>query len=115
MEPDKLKAYEHELRALLTELGDEIDKSREERAPVAVDGRMGRVSRGDALQAQQMAVEAGRRRQQRIIRVRAALDRIRDGTYGHCARCQRPIGEARLEAMPDVVLCVQCAGRPGPR
>ncbi len=38
----------------------------------------------------------------------AALQRIEDGTYGVCARCGKPIGEERLEAMPYVTKCIDC-------
>src|ERR1700693_6532041 len=32
--------------------------------------------------------------------VDAAIGRLRDGTYGVCEACGKPIGEARLEAIP---------------
>jgi DnaK suppressor protein len=38
-----------------------------------------------------------------------ALAKIEDGTYGICDRCGRLIPEARLEARPWSVLCVDCA------
>lgn len=38
----------------------------------------------------------------------AALQSIEDGTYGVCARCGKPIGEERLEAMPYVTKCIDC-------
>lgn len=44
-----------------------------------------------------------------ITRIRAALKRIADGTYGDCARCGEPIGEARLDALPWTPLCRRCA------
>ena len=37
-----------------------------------------------------------------------ALRRIEDGTFGACARCGSPIGEARLEAMPYATKCIDC-------
>lgn len=43
-----------------------------------------------------------------IIQIDAALDRIDDGTYGICQRCERPIGTERLEARPYVAYCIQC-------
>jgi DnaK suppressor protein len=39
----------------------------------------------------------------------AALARLDAGIYGSCARCGRPIGEARLEARPSAALCIDCA------
>jgi len=42
--------------------------------------------------------------------VEAAIAKLDDGTYGVCEICGRPIGEARLEAMPTARLCIDCAG-----
>lgn len=38
----------------------------------------------------------------------AALERIKAGTYGICAKCGTPISEARLEAVPQAALCEEC-------
>jgi DnaK suppressor protein len=38
--------------------------------------------------------------------VRAALERIRLGTYGKCVICGRPIEEKRLEAVPWAPYCL---------
>lgn len=43
-----------------------------------------------------------------LSRVEGALARIRQGTYGVCLRCGRPIPEGRLEAAPEVELCIRC-------
>ena len=40
-----------------------------------------------------------------------ALQKIEDGTYGKCDRCGKPIGEARLEALPYAVFCIDCQSR----
>ena len=37
-----------------------------------------------------------------------ALQRIEDGTYGKCVRCDKEIAEERLEAMPYAELCIDC-------
>jgi len=44
-----------------------------------------------------------------VRRIREALERLDGGTYGVCARCGRPIGAARLTAVPTAVTCVRCA------
>ncbi len=41
----------------------------------------------------------------------AALERIRNGSYGCCARCEETISTARLEAQPTAALCAPCAQR----
>lgn len=42
-------------------------------------------------------------------RVRRALEKLDEGSYGVCDKCGQPIGEGRLEARPDSVLCIDCA------
>lgn len=47
--------------------------------------------------------------QQEIRQIRAALERMRDGTYGTCTRCGEKISEDRLETLPATPFCRKCA------
>ena len=40
-----------------------------------------------------------------------ALQKIENGTFGKCDRCGKPISEARLEAIPYAVSCIDCQSR----
>jgi len=40
--------------------------------------------------------------------VRAALERVKAGTYGSCSRCGADIPAARLTAMTTATLCITC-------
>ena len=42
-------------------------------------------------------------------RIKAALTRIEEGNYGTCTSCGEPVGDKRLEAVPDAALCIKCA------
>lgn len=46
-----------------------------------------------------------------LAEVEDALRRLEDGTYGLCQVCGRPIGEARLAAMPATRLCLEDQAR----
>lgn len=70
---------------------------------------VGRLSRMDALQTQQMALETARRRQLLLERVEGALRRIDSGDYGDCFKCGEPIDLRRLEADPSQTRCIRCA------
>ncbi len=37
-----------------------------------------------------------------------ALEKIDKGTYGACESCRKPIGKARLTALPFARLCIDC-------
>jgi RNA polymerase-binding protein DksA len=45
----------------------------------------------------------------RLQQIDEALERAREGTYGICVECGRPINPARLEARPLSIRCVECA------
>ncbi len=43
-----------------------------------------------------------------IVKVKEALKRIEEGTYGICEICGEPISEKRLEARPVTTSCIEC-------
>ena len=45
----------------------------------------------------------------RLKELGRAQERIRQGTYGICEGCGRPIPPRRLEVLPEATLCVPCA------
>ena len=47
-----------------------------------------------------------------LAEIEHALDKCRDGTYGMCDLCRKPIDEARLEALPHASLCMKCKSHP---
>src|SRR3954469_8321831 len=44
-----------------------------------------------------------------LERTERALAKLDEGTYGLCDACGKPIAPKRLQAMPNVVLCIECA------
>ncbi|WP_369528782.1 TraR/DksA family transcriptional regulator [Shimia thalassica] len=53
--------------------------------------------------------QLGQSGQDEILRIRAALKRLRDGEYGICVRCGDDIAAERLNILPDAPLCNECA------
>lgn len=43
-----------------------------------------------------------------INKIRQALERIDDGSFGLCESCDEPIGAERLRARPVTTLCIDC-------
>ena len=102
--------FGHLLETELTELLAASERSHDARDAVALDqAQQGRLSRIDAMQQQEMALEQERRRQRELRRVEAALQRIDEGTYGECVRCGDLIDPRRLEADPATPICHACA------
>ncbi len=107
---------EEERRVRLLQLRGELESVAEtgDRSAETVEldqSRVGRLSRMDAMQAQAMAQESGRRRDQALRDITAALARIDSGDYGLCESCEEPIAEKRLEFDPAARLCIACASR----
>lgn len=46
-----------------------------------------------------------------IAKIREAIERIEDGTYGICEICGGDISEKRLRARPVTTMCVACKSR----
>lgn len=50
-----------------------------------------------------------RDRERKLInKIRQALERIDDETFGLCESCEEPIGVERLRARPVTTLCIDC-------
>ena len=43
-----------------------------------------------------------------IIKIKQALERIENGTYGICDQCEEDISEKRLKARPVTTVCIDC-------
>jgi DnaK suppressor protein len=106
----KLTAYKKHLLTLKEEL-DRLSKvTKTSRNPVELDQTsVGRLSRMDAMQAQAMQLETGRRREQELVRIDSALKRIETGGFGYCAICDEKIEEKRLLHDPTFPTCIGCA------
>jgi len=110
MDQTEQESYRRPLQDLLAELQADLATSKDAAQTVRLDSSIGRLSRMDAMQSQQMALELRRRQQNQRQRIENALLRIDKGSYGQCGRCHHAIDRERLDIQPDAILCVQCAG-----
>lgn len=96
---DRLSELDTRLHAIEAELDVEHSKDWEEAA----------VER----EGDEVLEHLGQAGQEEIRRIRAALQRIRDGEYGFCAKCGEEISAERLDVLPDTPLCRNCAAAAG--
>ncbi len=86
------------------------ETARASRAPVELDQQsVGRLSRMDALQKQNMELATEHRRQMRVKAINAALQRVENGEYGYCLTCDEEIAPQRLEFDPAIACCIACS------
>src|SRR5271154_2681404 len=92
------------LRAQLTELGFADQGSGLNYDSNFADSSQVTAERGEA---ERLATEL----REALQEVDAALERFNAGNYGLCQACGKPIGAARLEAMPAARFCIVDAAK----
>ncbi len=97
---EQLLAKERELQDDMARLGSEA----REAANTEVEDPIDQVISNEAKAG---AFEISDRRYDTLTQVQEALRRIDDGSYGYCLDCGKPIGEARLKAVPWTRYCVE--------
>jgi DnaK suppressor protein len=91
------------------ELQDQLQRTEADSKPVQLDQQMvGRLSRMDAMQQQQMAAATVTQVKAHLKRVTLALAAIEAGDFGYCRKCDEPIAYPRLKVRPDSPLCMRC-------
>ena len=109
MDVDQLIELEIQAREELDRLREEAEKEETDPAAVAVDVAIGRLSRLDSMQMEEIKKNGTRCRNERIHLLQEALKKMDAGTYGQCDGCDEWIGYARLEERPEANLCGDCA------
>ena len=95
-------------QALLESKRDELPSGFRFRDEIAIQKTADLLEEVQLAADRELAIRT-RDRESRLSReVRAALNRIRDGSYGVCLRCEDPISPRRLEAVPWASYCVRC-------
>lgn len=86
----------------------ELSFSASNRDEIIVEATADEIDRLQQQVSRDIAVRNLDRTSALLRNIRAALDRIEDETYGVCLRCEEPIPEKRLKAIPWASNCVDC-------
>ena len=105
-ERDEIRA---QLEALVRDLEARLPVTEDQSQPVDLDEPIGRLSRMDAIQMQQMAAAGLSREQQQLAQAHFALRLVDTDEFGLCRSCVEPIDIDRLRFQPEVLLCMGCA------
>jgi DnaK suppressor protein len=108
-ESEGLKKYREQLEESLVEIEQYLEKTEESAVAVSPDKSLGRLSRMEAMQDQQLMLEARRRKKMQKVAVLSALQRIENGQFGICIFCGKNIDPERLEVAPESSTCVSCS------
>ncbi|MGR3344595.1 MAG: TraR/DksA family transcriptional regulator [Paracoccaceae bacterium] len=112
MNKNQLDKYRERLNGMLRDVERQNARGQEGQRTVMLDQQsVGRLSRMDALQQQEMAKATQMRRDQLKTRIDSALARIDEEESGYCVQCGDEIAAPRLENDPAVPTCLSCASR----
>ncbi|MGM0430813.1 MAG: TraR/DksA family transcriptional regulator [Pseudomonadota bacterium] len=109
MDANQIEAFKKQLEEQKQQLLESEEASKDDTKPVELDQQsIGRLSRMDAMQQQQMYQEQARRRKVHLQKIEGALRRIESGEFGECFVCGEDISLKRLQFDPAQTRCIDC-------
>lgn len=100
MTSERLEHFRRLLIAQLRPLAEHIRDDQAAALELADDGVKDTVDLSLMDVSKELALRLGERESKMVADIDQALLRIREGSYGTCARCGKVIDERRLEAVP---------------
>jgi len=95
---------EGRLHALLEEAGKTVEGMGDDRVEAFPDP----TDRASLESDRNFVLRIKDRERKLIQKIKEALERIEDGTFGICDSCGKPISEKRLMARPVTTQCIEC-------
>ena len=108
MQREKLAHFEAILLAQLREHSDNVRVDQAAALELSDDGVMDPADLSLMDHNTELALQLGGRESQMVADIDQALLRIKEGSYGVCARCRKLIDERRLEAVPTARYDAAC-------
>lgn len=108
MEPEELESAEKILREMRSQLLREVQES------MSAYREMGEAALPDISDvsanaySRDVLLNLSENQQQKIRDIDAALERIANGNYGVCARCEEEISHQRMQVRPFSRYCIDC-------
>ena len=106
MDMDQLAQLKRMLEARLQEVSRDVRR----RDSIAVEKAADTIDNTLLAEERDIATQFIDREFSEMRLIKAALRRIRDGTFGYCRGCEEPITLRRLFAVLHAALCITCQG-----
>jgi DnaK suppressor protein len=108
VDAEKLKHFKNLLLNQLRQYTEQIRTDQAAALELYDDGVKDSVDLSVQDLQKEIALRLGEKSSQAVADIDQALLRIKEGTYGTCARCGKPIDERRLEAIPTARYDAAC-------
>ena len=103
---NEMRTDEHRIE--LERKAEELRRTLQHRGQIAVERAPDDLDETLFAAERESATKDLERTYQILRQVELALSRQQSGTYGICIRCEEPIAEKRLKAIPWAVYCLDC-------
>ena len=104
MSKSELEKYRMALEAKQAEIGASL-RNRED---IAIEKAADAIDEVQLAGERELAIRNLDRESGLLRKVKAALARMEDGSYGTCMHCEEEIGSKRLHAVPWAPFCIRC-------
>ena len=104
MTKSELEKYRAALEAKQAEIG----ASLRNRDDIAIEKAADAIDEVQLAGERELAIRNLDRESGLLRKVKAALARIDDGSFGTCIHCEEEIGSKRLNALPWAPFCIRC-------
>ncbi len=108
MRERELKYFQTLLQEKLDELLKEADRTVDGMTDAKAENFPDPTDRASLESNRNFTLRIRDRERKLIVKIKEALTRIDDGSYGKCEECDEKIGRERLEARPVTTLCIDC-------
>ncbi|MCC6847763.1 MAG: RNA polymerase-binding protein DksA [Deltaproteobacteria bacterium] len=108
MRERELKHFQTLLNGKLAELLEEADRTVDGMTDAKAENFPDPTDRASLESNRNFTLRIRDRERKLIAKIKEALARIDDGSYGKCEECGENIGRERLEARPVTTLCIDC-------
>jgi DnaK suppressor protein len=107
----QLSIFKQQLESLLKQIQESFESTDHASDTVVLDqSRLGRLSRMDAMQQQEMAKAELSQLKIRLKLIQKALVKFEQNEFGWCEDCDQAIPIQRLQIKPESQYCIKCQG-----
>lgn len=109
MKEEEKKLLRSAIEKKMKRMQREIIDLKELTKPIAPENAIGRLSRMEAIGSKSVAEASLRNYEDRLAKMKEALNNLHKDDFGKCAKCNSEIPFMRLKLMPHSRYCVKCA------
>ncbi len=108
MDKKKLDTFKKRLEEKQRELRQNVSRTEQDGRAADLDTAQDIADRASSSYQKEFLFHQSSNERQTLQMVEAALNRIREGTFGECISCGNEINSKRLEAVPWTRYCIEC-------